>query len=85
MNKEDQLKKNKLDLDHQKYSQLLNGIFIFATTGLIAFIGSFIWLKDKNALFIGISISSLILIFSYLSYKKIDAELERIKNEIVSI
>ena len=47
MNKEAQLKKNKLDLEYHKHSQLLNGTFIFATTGFIAFLGSFIWLKER--------------------------------------
>ena len=83
MNKNQQLKKNKLDLEYHKYSQLLNGVFIFATTGFIAFLGSFIWLKER--LFIGLIISVFILILSYIFYKKIDDKLKDVCDKITSI
>ncbi len=83
MNKESQIKKNGLDLEYYRYAQLLNGVFIFATTGFIAFLGSFIWLKER--LFIGLIVSFLILVSSYILYKKIDKKLKEISKDIEKI
>lgn len=49
-----QIKKNKLDLEYNKNVQILNAVFIFLTTGILGFAGSFIFLEDKNKLFLGL-------------------------------
>ena len=77
------LKKNKLDLEYHKYTQLLNGTFIFATTGLLGFIASFIWTPTK--LVVGLIISLIILILSYYSYIKVNKKLNLIIQEIENL
>jgi len=81
MNKQD-IKKNKLDLEYQKNIQLLNAIFIFLTTGLAGFVGSFIFLEDRTKLLVGTSISALILISGYFVYQRVNKRLEDILNQI---
>lgn len=83
MNKK-QLEKNKLDLEYHKYTQLLNGIFIFGTTGLLGFIGSFVW-GNKSNLLIGIIISTSIIIVAYFLYKNVNNRLEEISKEIQNL
>ena len=80
-----QIKKNKLDLEHNKYTQILNAVFIFLTTGILSFAGSFIFLEDKNKLAIGVSISVLLLIVGYAIYKKINSKLNKIIKEIENL
>lgn len=81
-----QLEKNKLDLEYHKYTQILNAILIFATTGLLGFIGSFIFLVEEvGRLFIGLSISIIVLVFSYGLYRKIDKKLQDISKKMDKI
>jgi len=80
-----QLRKNKLDLEYNKYIQMLNGIFIFATTGLLGFIGSFIWTDNSKKLLIGTSASALVVIASLLFYKKINYKLENISEQVLHV
>ncbi len=80
-----QLKKNKLDLEYHKYSQILNSLLIFSTTGLLAFLGSFVFLENKNKLALGLSISAIMLIIAIGTYKKINKKLESIIAEIENL
>jgi len=79
------IKKNKLDLEYNKHLQILNAVFIFLTTGILGFVGSFIFLEEKDKLFLGISISIFILILGYEFYKKINKKLESILSEISNL
>lgn len=83
MNK--QLKKNKLDLEYHKNTQILNAVFIFLTTGILGFMGSFIFLGERNKLLLGMGISSIIIILGFFIYKKINKKLEYILKEIEKI
>lgn len=83
MNK--QVKKNKLDLEYRKYTQILNAVFIFLTTGILGFIGSFIFLEEKNKLLLGIGISVFILIVGIGIYKIVNKKLEEILKEVEKI
>lgn len=83
MNK--QIKKNKLDLEYHKYTQILNAVFIFLTTGILGFIGSFIFLGETNKLLLGIVISAIIIIIGFLIYRKVNKKLEEILREVEKI
>ena len=78
-------KKNKLDLEYHKYTQVLNAVFIFLTTGILGFIGSFIFLEEKNKLLLGISISVFILIVGIGIYKIVNKKLTEILKEVEKI
>ena len=80
-----QIEKNKLDLEFSRYSQLLKGVFIFATTGLIGFIGSFVWSEDLDKLLIGVFISVIIMVGSFTYYKKINYKLDKISEQILML
>lgn len=76
------IKKNKLDLEYHKYIQIFNSFYILLTTGVLGFIGSFIFLDEGNKLFIGFGISALVVIIGIISIKRINKKLELILNEI---
>lgn len=81
-----QIKKNKLDLEYHKYIQILNAVLIFLTTGLLGFIGSFIFLlEEKNKLFLGVAISVFILIIGYVTYRKTNKKLKEISREMENL
>ncbi|MBI2507324.1 hypothetical protein HYV89_00030 [Candidatus Woesearchaeota archaeon] len=80
-----QLKKNKLDLEYQKYLQMINGVLIFATTGLLGFIGSFVLTDSPKKLLIGTFASFIVIICSVLFYKRINYHLANISNQILHI
>lgn len=81
-----EIKKNKLDLEYHKNTQILNAVLIFLTTGLLGFIGSFVFLlEEKNKLFLGISLSVFILIVGYVIYRKTNKKLEEILEEVERI
>ena len=64
---------------------MLNGIFIFATTGLLGFIGSFIWSNNSDRLLAGTSASVLVVIVAVLFYKKINYKLDKISDQILHL
>jgi len=82
---EKQIKKNKLDLEYNKYTQILNAVFIFLTTGILGFIGSFIFIENRDKLFLGIGISVFVLIIGYVIYKRTDNKLRSIIREVEKI
>lgn len=74
------LKKNRLDLVYHRRSQHQNAVLILATTGLLTFVGTFLWNEgDKTA---GFLITLFIFTVSALWYKKIDKDLHAISEEI---
>lgn len=80
MNSE-QIKKNKLDLEYHKYSQMLNAVFILLTTGVLGFLGSLIILNDKNKLFLGLGISAFVFIIGLSLLMRINDKLNEILNK----
>jgi len=73
-------KKNKLDLEYQKHIQILNGLIIFGTTGLLSFIGTFIW--NKELLLQGATIATIIIVISFCGLYIIHKKLRYIEREI---
>ena len=60
------IKKNQLDLEYHKLTQLFSSVLVISLTGSLGFLGSFTFLlEDKNKLAIGLSISAVILIIIY--------------------
>lgn len=72
-----QLQKNVLDLKYQFESQKINAILIICSVGILAFIGTFIWYKER--LYFGIGISLLVILISIFFYVRT----KRIMNEIL--
>lgn len=80
-----QLKKNKLDLEYHGEAQKANAFLILLTTGILAFIGTFIWLKDNELFYYGIFIIITVLIIGGLLYWKSSKRMKEILNEIENI
>ncbi|RLG16221.1 hypothetical protein DRN69_01395 [Candidatus Pacearchaeota archaeon] len=80
-----QIKKNKLDLEYHKLTQIFNSVLTITITGIFGFIGSFIFLEDKNKLAFGLTLSAVILILIYGVCNKIDKKLNQILKEIENI
>lgn len=77
-----EIQKNILDIKFKQQSQLTNASLILLTGGLLAFISTFIWFKER--IFFGIGISIIIsligLILFFYSKKKIDIIIKKINN-----
>ena len=83
---EKQIKKNILDLEYHKLTQVLNSILILTITSILGFLGSYTFLlEDKNKLTLGLIISTLILIIIYGTVIKINQKLESIIKNIKEI
>lgn len=63
-----QLQKNILDLRYQFESQKINAILVICSVGILAFIGTFIWYKER--LYFGLGISIIIILISIFIYAK---------------
>lgn len=83
MNRQE-LKKNRLDLEYHGEAQKRNAFLILLTTGLVGFIGTFIWLRDTNLFLIGVAIALAIFGFGYVLYintsRKMKEILEAVEN-----
>ncbi len=81
MNKK-QLKKNVLDLRYQFESQKINAILIICSVGILAFIGTFIWYRER--LYFGLGISIIVILVSIFFYirtkRRMFTILENIEN-----
>ena len=84
MDKE-QLKKNRLDLEYHGESQKANAFLILLTTGILAFLGTFIWLNDNNAFYLGIPIALIVSFIGALFYRKSSKRMGEILNEIENV
>ena len=80
-----QLKKNKLDLEYHGESQKRNALLILLTTGSLAFIGSFIWLRETTTFILGLVIILVISLISSWYYYKSTKRMEIILEEIEHI
>ena len=68
--------KNRLDLAYRKQLTYLNAIVLLATTGILSFIGTFIWNKDY--LIYGFLLMIIIWVIAYFFFKKIDKNIKNI-------
>lgn len=78
-------KKNRLDLEFHAESQKSNAFLIFITTGILTFIGTFIWFKDSSSFIYGIVITLLIFIFSAIFYYRTISRMKEILSEIENL
>lgn len=67
-----EIEKNRLDLLYQKKLQEMNAFYIAATTGIIGFIGTFIWFPEK---FVAGGLFS-VTVFGTFFYKIVSVERE---------
>ena len=80
-----EIRKNKLDLEYHSESQKMNAILVLITTGILGFIGSFIWLLNKDYFIYGIMLTLSILIISYVFYRKVCKRMNFILNQIENL
>ena len=81
MNK--QLKKNVLDLKFHFEIQKINALLVMVTVGILAFMGTFIWYKER--IYFGIGISVIIILISIFFYMRVKREINKILEEIEKI
>ncbi len=80
-----QLKKNKLDLEYHGEAQKINAFLILLTTGSLAFLGTFVWLKESQLFFSGIGVILVVLILGWVFYNKSSKRMKEILDEIENI
>jgi len=83
MNKKIQLKKNTLDLKYSFEVQKINAILIICSVGILAFIGTFIWYKER--LFFGIAISLIVISTSIICYRLTKRKMKEILMQIENL
>ena len=76
MDKRTQIQKNILDLNYHRQTQLLNAVVILGTTGLLSFLGTFIW--KRELLLQGALIAAVIVTVCSLAYRTINANMKNI-------
>lgn len=79
------LKKNRLDLEFQGEAQKANAFLILLTTGILAFLGTFIWLRDSRSFYLGIIITAIASITGWLFYNKSSKRMKEILDEIENL
>jgi len=75
-----QLEKNILDLKYHFESQKINALLILLTVGVLAFLGTVIWYRER--LFFGIGLSLIIIIISLIVYKRTRKKMEKIIGDL---
>ena len=80
-----ELKKNKLDLEYNSESQKMNAILILLTTGLLSFLASFIWLLNKDYFIYGMLVTMFVLFISYLFYIRTVNKMKSILSQIENL
>ena len=83
MNKRE-LKKNRFDLEFNFESQKANAVLILLTTGILGFVGNFIFIEGTSFI-LGIGVLSFIIIFGIYLYYKISKKMRNILNEIENL
>ena len=75
-----ELEKNRLDLAYQRQLHYLNGVIALGTIGILTFLSTFIWNKEK--LSIGFLILIILILISYFWHNNIDRNIKEISNKI---
>ncbi len=78
-----QLKKNTLDLRYHFESQKINAVLVVCSVGILTFIGTFIWYRER--LFFGIWLSLIVIITSIFLYSKTKRRMNRLLEDIEHI
>ncbi len=74
------IEKNRLDLAYHRQLQILNGVIILGTTGLISFIGTFVW--KPELILQGMLLTAFIAFISLMVYFNVDNRLRSISEEL---
>jgi len=77
-----QLRKNRLDLEYHGEAQQANAFLILLTTGILGFVGTFIWLHETTLLYFGIGITLTVAGLGIYFYLKTHRRMKQILNEI---
>ena len=85
MNDKQQLRKNKLDLEYHGESQKANAYLILITTGVLAFIGTFIWITEDPFFYLGFFITVFISLLGFWFYRRSIKRMKYILREIENI
>lgn len=80
-----QLRKNRLDLEYHGEAQKANAFLILLTTGILAFLGTFVWLNDSTLFGYGLMITAFVAAAGIILYLKSTTRMEEILNEIERI
>ncbi len=78
-------RKNRLDLEYHGEAQKRNALLILLTTGILGFIGTFIWLKEKNFLYIGVLFTLAVIVLGFMNYRKTTRRMKSILREIENL
>ena len=78
-----QIKKNVLDVRYQFESQKINAILIICSVGILAFIGTFIWYRER--LYFGIGISIMVVLISIFLYVRTKRKMQNILIDIENL
>ena len=74
------IEKNIIDLKYHFEGQKINAIFIISTVGILAFIGTFIWYKER--LLFGLSISLMVVLISFRIYFKTKKRMQSLLDDM---
>ncbi len=84
MNKK-QLQKNVLDLEYHGEAQKINAYLILLTTGVVGFLGTFIWLRDEEMFYAGIIVTILLFVIGILLYRRSAQRMQEILREVQNL
>lgn len=84
MNKQ-QLKKNRMDLEFHGEAQKANAFLILLTTGLLGFVGTFIWLSNTDSFYLGLALTLIFSLIGGFFYMKSSRRMNDILKEIESM
>ena len=77
-----QLKKNRLDLEYHGEVQKANAFLILLTTGVLGFLGTFIWLNNTLFFLYGTGATMVLFSIGFVFYKKRLKRMKEILDEI---
>lgn len=77
-----EIKKNCLDLEYTGLAQKANAYLILLTTGILGFLGSFLWLQENDLFYIGSAFTIFILLIALILYNRASARMNTILEEV---
>lgn len=80
-----QLRKNRLDLEYHGSAQQANAFLILLTTGMLGFLGTFVWVGETRLLYVGSIITVAVSGVGAYFYFKSHHRMKEILNEIERI
>ncbi len=80
-----QLQKNRLDLEYHGESQKANAFLILLTTGILGFLGTFLWLTERQLFLAGMMVTFIVIMVGILRYTKSSRRMKEILEEIGNI